>query len=113
MLQKKEVKKSFVMITDFQKKVYKILKKVPKGKVTTYGKIAEKLNSSARAVGQALKRNLSAPEVPCHRVVCSDGSLGGYQGKMNSKKKINLLKKEGIIVENNKIKEFEKKLFRF
>lgn len=98
----------------FKTKVYNLLKKVPKGKITTYKAIAKKLNTKAyRAVGQALKQNPCAQKIPCHRVVKSDGSLGGYQGKLNSKKKIQLLKKEGIIIKNNKIKDFKKKLFTF
>ncbi len=56
-----------------------------------------------RAVGNALKKNPFSPKVPCHRVVCSDGSLGGFMGKMNSKEKIRLLKKEGIVIRNNAI----------
>jgi methylated-DNA-[protein]-cysteine S-methyltransferase len=96
-----------------KEKVYRLLKKVPKGKVTTYGDIGKKLGTKAyRAIGQILKRNPCAPKVPCHRVVCSDGSLGGYQGK-NVKRKKELLKKEGIIVEKGKIKEFEKKKITF
>jgi len=84
------------MVTPFQEKVYAICKKIPKGKTMTYGEIAKILKSSPRAVGQALRVNPYAPIVPCHRVIKSDGSLGGYNGKMNSRKKINLLKKEGV-----------------
>ncbi len=85
------------MVTDFQKRVYAIVKKVPKGKVTTYKAIALKLNSSPRAVGQALKVNPFAPVVPCHRVIMSDGKIGGFSGSnpKNIQKKIALLKKEG------------------
>lgn len=86
------------MITEFQKKVYEIVKKVPKGKTTTYKAIALQLNSSPRAVGQALKVNPYAPIVPCHRVIMSNGKIGGYSGSnpKNIKKKIQLLKEEGI-----------------
>jgi methylated-DNA-[protein]-cysteine S-methyltransferase len=85
------------MVTAFQKKVYEIVKKVPKGKVTTYKAIAKKLNTSPRAVGQALKRNPFAPIVPCHRVIKSNGEIGGFSGNNpeNIKKKIQLLKEEG------------------
>jgi methylated-DNA-[protein]-cysteine S-methyltransferase len=85
--------------TEFQEKVYAIVKKVPKGKTTTYKAIALKLNSSPRAVGQALKVNPYAPIVPCHRVIMSDGKIGGYAGKSpkNIKKKIQMLKEEGAI----------------
>jgi len=86
------------MVTAFQKKVYEIVKKIPKGKTTTYKAIALKLKSSPRAVGQALKVNPYAPRVPCHRVICSDGRIGGYSGNnpKNIRKKIELLKSEGI-----------------
>jgi len=86
-------------ITEFQRRVYAIVKKVPKGKTTTYGAIAKKLNTSPRAVGQALKRNPYAPIVPCHRVIMSNGKIGGFSGSnpKNIKKKIKLLKEEGTI----------------
>jgi len=99
---------------NFNQKVWNLCSKIPRGKVTTYKEIAKALNTKAyRAVGSALKRNPNAPIVPCHRVIASDGSLGGYNGKMNSKKKINLLKKEGIEVAEGRIKRFESKLFSF
>jgi len=95
-------------------KVYSLINKIPKGKITTYKELGKRLKTKAyRAIGQALKKNPNAPQVPCHRVVCSDGKVGGYQGKKNNSKKIGLLKKEGIIVEKGKIKDFEKKLYRF
>nr|MCK4929474.1 MGMT family protein [Nanoarchaeota archaeon] len=101
-------------ITKFQKRVYALVKKVPKGKVTTYSAIAKKLKSSPRAVGQALKVNPFAPKVPCHRVINSDGSIGGFRGKTKGKAvqgKIRLLRKEGVKIKNNKIllKNFELK----
>ena len=99
---------------NFQQKVLNLTKKIPKGKVSTYKIIARKLNSKAyRAVGNALKKNKKPIIIPCHRVVNSDGSLGGYKGKLNSKEKIKLLRKEGVEVKKNKIVDFEKKLFKF
>ena len=101
----------------FHKKIYDLLKKIPKGKVTTYKILAEKLGTKAyRAVGQAMRRNPNAPNVPCHRVINSDGSIGGYMGKKNEnskeiKKKISLLKKEGVKIKNNKI-ELKKYFFK-
>lgn len=89
-------------ITEFQKRVYEITKKIPKGKTTTYKAIALELNSSPRAVGQALKRNpYSFPDggnVPCHRVIMSNGKIGGFSGSNpeNIKKKIQMLKQEGV-----------------
>lgn len=69
-------------ITPFQRKVYLALLEVPAGATITYGELARRIGCrSAQAVGQALKRNPFAPEVPCHRVVAADGSLGGYNGK--------------------------------
>jgi O-6-methylguanine DNA methyltransferase len=70
------------MATEFSERVWKLVGKIPKGKVTTYGGIAGRLGrpGAGRAVGQALKRNPHAPIVPCHRVVKSDGGLGGYGG---------------------------------
>jgi len=98
------------MPAQFQNKVYNILSQIPKGKVTTYKMIADKLNSKAyRAVGSACNKNPYAPNIPCHRVVNSDGRVGGFaRGK---KAKILLLKKEGVFVKKDKIVDFEKKLF--
>ena len=97
---------------EFSEKVYKLCSKVPKGKVTTYKEIGDKLGKGMvyRAVGNALNRNPYAPKVPCHRVVSSDGSLGGFAS--GSSKKISILKKEGVKVSKGKIVDFEKKLFR-
>jgi len=89
------------MVTKFQTSVYEILKKVPKGKVTTYGAIAKKLKNSPRAVGNALNKNPYAPQIPCHRVINSNGNLGGFAS--GTKNKIKLLKKEGIKIERGKI----------
>ena len=101
----------------FNEKIYALLKKVPRGKVTTYKALAEKLNSKAyRAVGQAMRCNPYAPKVPCHRVVKSDGSIGGFMGisdprSKEVRKKIKMLKKEGVEIKNNKIVNFEKIIY--
>ena len=85
----------------FNEKVLELTKKIPKGRVTTYKLIAEKLKTHAyRAVGTALHKNKKPIIIPCHRVVNSDGFVGGY-GK-GIKKKIKLLKKEGINIKNNR-----------
>lgn len=69
-------------ITPFQRRVYLALLDVPPGTTITYGELAERIGCrSAQAIGQALRRNPFAPEVPCHRVVAADGSLGGYNGE--------------------------------
>ncbi|MEK6963946.1 MAG: MGMT family protein [Nanoarchaeota archaeon] len=99
----------------FQEKVWQLCRKIPRGRVTTYKILGDKLKTKAyRAVGQALKRNPYAPLVPCHRVVASDGKLGGFMGQKVGKclsKKIALLKKEGIHVQNGRIKNFEQKIW--
>ncbi|MFZ9920982.1 MAG: MGMT family protein [Terrimicrobiaceae bacterium] len=86
--------------TDFESRVYEAAAKIPHGSVTTYGAIASAIGSgSARAVGQALRKNPFAPEVPCHRVVRSDGSLGGFFGKTSGAiltRKRSLLEGEGV-----------------
>jgi methylated-DNA-[protein]-cysteine S-methyltransferase len=70
-------------ITEFQRRVYMELLCVPQGETVTYGELARRIGCrSAQAVGQALKRNPFAPEVPCHRVVSSAGTLGGYFGSL-------------------------------
>ncbi|MBX4212157.1 MGMT family protein [Candidatus Pacearchaeota archaeon] len=83
---------------NFSEKCYEVLKKVPKGKVTTYKEIAKALNTKAyRAVGNAMNKNPYAPAVPCHRVVNSNGKLGGYA--FGLKRKVEILEKEGIVIE--------------
>jgi len=84
--------------TKFQIKVWKYLKTIPKGKVKTYKQVAIGINSpkSARAVANACARNPYAPKIPCHRVIRSDGLLGGYSAKGGIRTKKQLLKKEGF-----------------
>ncbi len=84
-------------ITPFQKSVYDAVRKIPKGEKMTYAQVAAAIGRprAARAVGNALNKNPFAPEVPCHRVIRSDGSTGGFA--FGRKKKIQLLKKEGAI----------------
>ena len=94
------------MSTEFQNKVYSLARKIPKGKVSTYGEISRALgNNSYRAVGNALNKNPflknGKNHVPCHRVVKSNGSVGGYA--RGSENKIKILKKEGVQIKNNKI----------
>ncbi|MFL2903135.1 MAG: methylated-DNA--[protein]-cysteine S-methyltransferase [Candidatus Pelagibacter sp.] len=86
--------------TSFQLKVWNYLKKIPKGKVKTYLEVAKAIGKprSFRAVANALGRNPYSPEIPCHRVIRSDGKIGGYSGKGGIKKKIQLLKSENIII---------------
>ena len=84
--------------TKFQIKVWKYLKNIPKGKVRTYKQVAIAINSprSARAVANACAKNPYSPKIPCHRVIRTDGGLGGYSGPGGIKTKKKLLKLEGI-----------------
>jgi len=68
-------------LSDFRLRVYMELLKVPRGTTVTYGELARRLGcGSPQTIGQALRHNPFAPEIPCHRVVASDGTLGGYCG---------------------------------
>jgi O-6-methylguanine DNA methyltransferase len=79
----------------FEERVYAVVRRIPKGEVRTYRWVAKQLGDAAlaRAVGNALNRNPYAPEVPCHRVIRSDGSLGGFA--RGSAAKRSLLRREG------------------
>jgi methylated-DNA-[protein]-cysteine S-methyltransferase len=97
----------------FSRKAVLLLKKIPKGKVTTYKELAKAAGSpaAARAVGNAMNWNQEPMKYPCYKVVCSDGKIGGYAGGLT--KKIRLLRKDSIFVKNGKIKDFEQKIYRF
>ncbi len=86
-------------ITDFQRRVYLALLEVPAGQTVTYGELAKRIGCrSAQAVGQALRRNPFAPDVPCHRVVAANGNPGGYFGQRGGElveRKLCLLEEEG------------------
>ena len=84
--------------TEFQLKVWSYLRKIPRGRVKTYSQVAKAIGKplATRAVANAIGKNPYAPKIPCHRVIRSDGSLGGYSGKGGIKTKRFLLKKEGI-----------------
>ena len=86
--------------TKFQLKVWKYLKSIKKGTVKTYKEvaIAIKCPKSARAVANACAKNPYAPKIPCHRVIRSDGSLGGYSGKGGIKQKLRLLRYEKVSI---------------
>ena len=83
-------------------RVYKVVRKITKGKFLTYKNVAGLTGfpKAWRAVGNILNKNQD-PKIPCHRVIKSNGEIGGYKGGM--KKKIYLLKKEGIIIKDGKI----------
>lgn len=99
------------IIDDFRENFYSLVQQIPDGNVTTYGALARALGDirAARAVGKMLNENPRPIEVPCHRVVMSDGSLGGFG--MGEEKKIELLEKEGVKVREKEIVDFEDILF--
>ena len=100
------------MNNNFNKKCYQKLALIPSGMISTYGALAKSLNSKAyRAVGNAMAKNPNPISVPCHRIIRSDGALGGYA--LGVIKKIQLLKKEGIKIKNNKVVNYKSKLFEF
>ncbi len=86
----------------FRKKVYDVVKRIPRGKVLSYKQVARMSSypKAYRAVGNVLNKNTD-PKVPCHRVIKSDGRIGNYRS--GSKNKTSLLKKEGVLIKNDKI----------
>ncbi len=80
----------------FKEKVFKVVKGIKKGQVMTYQEVAKKVGhpGAARAVGSVLKTNYDL-QIPCHRVICSDGGMGGYN-RGGYAKKLAILKKEGV-----------------
>jgi methylated-DNA-[protein]-cysteine S-methyltransferase len=104
-------------ITDFQKKIYELMTRIPKGKVTTYGELAKAMGGShfSRAVGNAVRNNPFAPTVPCHRVIKSSGDIGGFGGETtgeNIEKKIKMLQEEGVSVDSSSRIDLKKYLVR-
>ncbi len=100
--------KNSVEISVFEKAVYTALLEVPKGKVITYGDLASNAGffGASRAVGNALKRNPFAPKIPCHRVVKSNGEVGGFA--YGVRRKIEILRSENIEIKDGKIINFSK-----
>ena len=86
--------------TKFQLKVWNYLKKIPKGKVKTYTDVAKAIGKplAVRAVANAIGKNPYPPKIPCHRVIKSDGTLGGYSGKGGILKKRHLLRSEKVFI---------------
>ena len=86
--------------TDFQIKVWNAISKIPKGKVKTYKELARSIRKpkASRAVANACGKNPFPIKIPCHRVIRSDGRLGGYSGKGGIKTKRKLLKNEGVFI---------------
>ena len=96
-----------------EEKIYQKLLEVPIGYVTTYGDLAKAINlkNGQRVVGQIMKKNPFPVIIPCHRVVKSDGTIGGYA--YGSERKKHMLWEEGLKINNNKISDFKKNLFHF
>ena len=86
--------------TNFQIKVWNAISKIPKGKVRTYGELARSIRKpkASRAVANACGKNPFPIKIPCHRVIRSDGRLGGYSGKGGIKTKRKLLRSEGVFL---------------
>ena len=87
---------------NFNQRCYELLSKIPKGKISTYKQIAKTLNTKAyRAVGNAMANNPNPIIVPCHRIIKNNGLIGGYA--LGIKKKISILKNEGITIKKGEI----------
>ncbi|MBS3926134.1 MAG: MGMT family protein [Nitrosarchaeum sp.] len=95
------------------KKIYKKLLEVPKGKITTYGELAKAvgLKNGQRVVGKIMNKNPYPVIIPCHRVIKSDGKIGGYA--YGEEIKSNMLSKEGIKIQNGKILDLENSIYKF
>ena len=86
--------------TKFQLKVWAYLRKIPRGSVKTYSQVAKAIRKplAVRAVANAIGKNPYAPKIPCHRVIRSDGALGGYSGRGGIKQKLKLLRSEKVAI---------------
>ena len=103
----------FRKLTGFETRVFQAVKKIPQGKVTTYQFLAQVIGrpQAVQAVGNALSKNTRLIKIPCHRVIKSNGRLGGY--RLGQKRKLSLLRKEGITIKGDKIRNFKKFLYKF
>lgn len=101
------------MATVFQKQVWQKISLVPQGKITTYKILAKALGrpKASRAVAKALRKNPKLVQIPCHRVVRSNGEVGGYVKGVRGK--VRLLRKEGVEIERAKVKDFNNRLYKF
>jgi len=106
-----DVRRALSDKTEFEKEVLVATFKIPRGKVSTYGRIAKKISKphAYRAVANALHKNPLHPVVPCHRVVCSDGRFGGPKQRADGRRK--LCEQEGIPIKNNAVKISKEILF--
>ncbi len=93
--------------------IYKKLLQVPRGKITTYGELSKAvgLRNGQRVIGRIMNKNPYPVIIPCHRVVNSNGQIGGYA--YGPDVKTNMLNKEGIEIQNGKILDFKKRIYKF
>jgi methylated-DNA-[protein]-cysteine S-methyltransferase len=117
-----EDEKKLAKLSAYQQAILRLLAEVPKGKVTTYGDLAKELSrrdskwspNASRAVGTTMKNNPCGPQIPCHRVIRSDGTVGNFRGgkKGAVQEKIAMLRDEGVSVLDGKI-DLEKYRHKF
>jgi len=108
-----EDEKKLAKLSTYQQAILRLLAEVPKGKVTTYGDLAKELSKrnpnwspgASRAVGTTMRNNPCGPQIPCHRVIRSDGAVGNFRGgaKGAVEEKIGMLRDEGITISNGKM----------
>jgi len=93
-------------------KLQRLLTQIPKGKITTYKEISHAMGMKGyRHIGQLLSKNPEPDKYPCYKVVCSNGSLGGYSGRI--KNKVQRLQNDGIVIKNDIVLNFESVFFKF
>ena len=117
-----EDEKKLAKLSAYQQAILRLLAEVPKGKVTTYGDLAKELSrrdskwspNASRAVGTTMKNNPCGPQIPCHRVIRSGGTVGNFRGgkKGAVQEKIAMLRDEGVSVLDGKI-DLEKYRHKF
>lgn len=99
------------MLNNFEKEILKFLLKIPEGRISTYKIFAGHFKTTPRLIGKILAKNPFLQKYPCYKIIKSNGEIGGYSG--GAKEKIALLRKEGIEISENRIVDFEKRLFKF
>ena len=95
----------------FRRRVIAVVRRIPAGRVATYGDVAEAAGypRAARAVGNVMK-TCNTPGVPCHRVIAANGRIGGYGGNESLKRA--LLRAEGLVVSSKRISNFSERRWR-
>ena len=94
--------------------VYNLTKQIPRGKISTYKEIAKSLGNKnlVRVVGYILSKNTDRINIPCHRVIRSNGEIGGYTSKNGTREKIEILKSEGIKIRDKRVVDLDIYLFK-